>query len=282
MVEFGERENENEDLEAVDLGIKFDEAMKRVAVSVKELIPNINTEGLTLKNYELGEITDANKSRNIVQLPTALGTSFSRRIYGKKYKPNDKESKVSEQIRDKIGEVFKDQVVVDLGSGYRPFGYLIADQSGSKGYVAVEPAFAAELVNEITRLLNPDLDKSEIFPPVIELKDKDHILKKIPTAVVREDMLDFLRRLPPESVSILCSGIDENVLPDNKFGSDYMEAVAREILRVMHPDGGYVGQRFMHIELPKSDEISEVTVGNDDEKDGAYEAVNIYRKIKKK
>ena len=56
--------------------------------------------------------------------------------------------------------------------------------------------------------------------------------EKIPASIVPEDMLSFLKRLPDNSISILCSGIDYFIITH-----DYGYQVKEEISRVLDPNG---------------------------------------------
>lgn len=150
-------------------------------------------------------------------------------------------------------------------------GTTVSDRANAKGYVAVEPVFSSELLTGLVDTLNPDIDSGVSWSSSVEPK---HALNKIPVAIVEEDMLSFLKRLPDNSVSVLNAGIDKIVMPDLR----YRNSVAKEIIRVLNPQGGYVGQRFMHIKLPESNDIEQTTVGSSDEKDHPYRAAIIYRK----
>ena len=158
------------------------------------------------------------------------------------------------------------------------------DQAKAKSYVALEPAFGFDLSEELTYLLNPGTeDKRGCAKPQQERDRMFQKLNKIPVAVVEEDMLSFLKRLPPNSVSIWCSGIDINILPD----PNYREAVSKEIVRVLHPRGAYVGQSKMSIPIPESFPGVRVSFAGEKKKDSfsgkeeaTHSSVNIYRKAK--
>lgn len=59
----------------------------------------------------------------------------------------------------------------------------------------------------------------------------------LPSAVVREDLLSFLRRLPDGSVSIICSALTKRHIVSDP---EYIRQVDAEIARVLHPQGVYV------------------------------------------
>ena len=119
---------------------------------------------------------------------------------------------------DKFFE-FNNQIVVDLAAGDLQYGYEIAVKSGAKAYIGVDKFNARALSAEIPRAIRKGRYESLHNP--------------IPAAVVDEDMLSFLRRLPEKSVSIFCSGLDWTILPDNKYNN----AVRIELNRVISPEG---------------------------------------------
>ena len=107
------------------------------------------------------------------------------------------------------------QVVVDIGAGKFGEAYPVALNMKARAYVGVDKYFAKGLRDAVERR---------------------HASMPLPCAVVREDALSFLRRLPKNSVSIFCSALTEQVVSDPK----YIEEVNAEITRVLHPQGGYI------------------------------------------
>jgi len=270
----GQNQEENKAIDELEKWKLFDEAKRKLTVSVKDIIPEMNVDGLTLRGDE--RLMDEDVARRLVHLPSGLSTSFARQMYEPKYWAKEEERKALEQLADEVEKVFKGQIVVDIGAGPGGWGYLMADRAGAEAYVAVEPVFADELLYRITSIQNPGLEPKNPFSTPIVPK---HEIKKIPISIVQEDMLSFLRRLPADSVSVLCSGIDKEVI--SLSGKYYEQKVVNEIVRVVNPNGAYVGQRFMHLRLPESDKIEEIVAGNKDEDLGSFEAVSIYKKKKK-
>lgn len=126
---------------------------------------------------------------------------------------------------------FNNQVVVDLGAGEYVFTYGIVASRGARAYVANdfhhETGIEAFRKGLDLRAYNIGLKKN--FPNSSSLR----VRKPIPTAARREDMLSFLCRLPSDSVSILLSGIDSNILTEDPF----VEALGVEMTRVLNPRG---------------------------------------------
>jgi hypothetical protein len=126
--------------------------------------------------------------------------------------------------------LFKDQVVVDLGAGSAE-GYYYAALAKAKGYIAVDKYCRDE--GQIPYSFFKFLE--EHFSTCF-LKKLASVVKPIPGVEVSQDMLTFLQRLPDNSVSILTSGIDDCVLPND----DYRYAVEKEIKRVLDPNGVHI------------------------------------------
>lgn len=62
---------------------------------------------------------------------------------------------------------------------------------------------------------------------------------------VKADMLDFISRIPDNSVSIQIDGIDNTIIPDE----NYQEALAKECMRVIEKDGLIFGNNSTALEL---------------------------------
>lgn len=125
-------------------------------------------------------------------------------------------------ILKKAGQLGKlrEQVLVDLGAGAHADGFRIAQAAEARAYIGVEPHFARGLYERLQDVVpNADLG-------VLASISNDH-------------MLAFLKRLPPDSVSVLIAGIDDFVVRDQS----YLKQVGREIARVLHPDGAYISDR---------------------------------------
>jgi SAM-dependent methyltransferase len=134
-------------------------------------------------------------------------------------------------------ELFKDQVVVDLGAGATPAGYLLSELLRARAYVGVELYNYGSL-----EILMRTLSKNKRLNMGIEgdIKDSPDFYKhNIPYSIVPSDILSFLRRLPDDSVSILMGGIDTGVISDDS----YRRQIFEEIKRVLSKDGGFLCQQ---------------------------------------
>ncbi len=111
------------------------------------------------------------------------------------------------------------QVVVELGAGSSPMNAILAKRYGARAYVGTDPVNAEDLEINLRKegLLND---------------------KRIEVAVVPEDALTILKRLPDKSVSIMVSGLDNDVL--HAFDDEYVMGIRVELERVLHPDGVFV------------------------------------------
>jgi len=138
------------------------------------------------------------------------------------------------------------QTIVDLGAGSTNLGYCTSLLFGAAKYVAVEKfgKITKDLISELTKISFKNgeipLDKSTLYDGRKILKEQNIIKidKLIPVSVAQDKMLHFLKRLPDNSVSILTSGINYALI-DN---TEYREAIAREIERVLSPTGVYISR----------------------------------------
>ena len=107
------------------------------------------------------------------------------------------------------------------GDGQDPFGYVLAQLLGAKAYIGVD----------------------KFFDPLFEyfsiqgIKERYHISPSdIPFAAVKEDALDFLKRIPDNSASILTCALTGQI----GIGRKYATVVEKEIARVLDPNGAYI------------------------------------------
>jgi len=181
---------------------------KELVRPIEDLIPGIKTNGLmTLDTYFEG-----NKPKKDLFEGCGNPDGLDFETNANMFKSN---------LKIKFGENFLyDQVLVDLGAGFSPHihGYKMALELGAKGYVGVEP------FNTLGLILNLE-DNVKLIP--------EH--KRIPLSVVPADMIDFLKRVPDKSISVLCSGIDDFILDYYKRNE-----VAEEMKRVLSPEGVFL------------------------------------------
>ena len=173
-------------------------------------------------------------------------------------------------------ELLEDQVLIDLGAGRHLDGYIFAEIAGARDYVAVEASHTQKLyermtnpvelrgqeeLNVVIRKLIGFIETIQEYDQVLVRKLKTRIQKhldkgagELSIALVAEDMLTALKRVPGDSVSVLASGIDKCIHPED----DYSLEVEAAISRVLHPNGVYVGvgSRFQPAGLR---EVSKVT-----------------------
>jgi hypothetical protein len=227
------------------------EARDSSIVSVAELIPGLNLNGLVLNGSP--EALQRSKWINFDYNPEAwkpghlsrgLTTSYAVELFA--FPDLSPTKKITAEKT--LNAAFKDQTVVDLGAGAYMNGYLLVARAGAKSFIAVEPYFTEEAMESIAEHKKRKQ---------ISIDKKKYQLKDVPTALVAEDMLGFLKRVPDNSVSVLCSGIDRDVI-DNDY---YVALVAEEITRVLAKNGTYIGNSGTHIPLPESTEIRSQFVG---------------------
>lgn len=151
------------------------------------------------------------------------------------------------------------QIVSDLGAGPNVDGYLLSKVCGARAYIAVDHFNIKSLYR---RLLNPTeilgdaqmLGMMKKMVPFLEtvptynselvnrLKNSllQHLsgdLPNIPVALVSEDILTFLKRVPSSSTSVLASGIDRCMIGDDLYASE----IEKELARVVSDSGVYFG-----------------------------------------
>lgn len=219
--------------------VALEKAAEKRFTTVVDAIPRLVTEGLTPIDFDA-----IYKSESIPEYKIE-NTNPLMHAYPL-YKPEDfdKNEDRAEQVHQLIRDTFEGQVVVDLGAGSQhAVDYYIADRAGAKHYVGVDTSIHDRLIDEIVSVGNQDLID------YLEENDFDylgplHESNETPASFVIEDMLSFLKRIPDNSVSIFCSGIDRVIISDER----HREAIAQEIERVLHPEGGYIGSHS-HIKL---------------------------------
>lgn len=147
------------------------------------------------------------------------------------------------------------QVLVDLGCGRQLDGYMVAKLAGARAYVAVDPynlnEFYQKLTNDEEKNGNEELNErvlktrkfiqnkgynKNIVERVIQNIDSHLNGKHLPVALVAEDMVSALRRLPKDSVSVMTAGLDKCII----WEDEYAELAEKEIDRVLHPSGAYL------------------------------------------
>lgn len=184
------------------------------------ILPGINIAGLNrdeeFKRYEAptDEITLHNSYHE--GRGDGAGTEYIMGILDY-FNPGYKKSAEVLGIRNFIEPFFKGRVVVDLGAGDAG-GYYLARECHAKGYISVD----------------------KFRHPFVDYRIQESLFhggskaQNIPFAVVMEDMLEFLRRLPAESVSILTSAVTVGIR------REYAHQVEDEIVRVLDPQGAYI------------------------------------------
>ncbi len=145
-----------------------------------------------------------------------------------------------------LREKLAGQTIVDLGAGNTNFGYSLSLLLGASKYVAVEK------FEDTAKKLGEELKKFKIKDGKISLENlglydgRKNLAEQemfpinglISASIVQDKILHFLKRLPDNSVSILTSGINYGLI-DN---TEYREAIALEIERVLDPKGLYISK----------------------------------------
>jgi len=195
---------------------------------VDEIIPGIDTTGLKIitnsKDIKESAIDLHKLERNSsYSFPTPYSSHIIEKSFNKFFK----------ERTFKAFSSLKNQIVVDLGAGINRDMFLFLSDYKVKSYVAVEPFHYDTLFRNLINF---------------------HIrIKETKCALVGEDMLTFLRRLPNNSVSLLTIGIDSAILNNN----NYRNKVEKEMVRVLDPKGAYLSYAS---NLYVSDKLKKETV----------------------
>ncbi|MBI5530259.1 MAG: hypothetical protein HY918_02040 [Candidatus Doudnabacteria bacterium] len=141
--------------------------------------------------------------------------------------------------RDYIKGRLSSSVLVDLGGG-RSLMKTVAKSYGSLGYINTD--------------LNSESD--EVVDPFS--KEGQEILlngtDEFRSVLVKMDMLDFVSRLPDNSVNFTANGIDNFIIGRGKYNN----ALAKEITRTLKPGGIIFGNDMSAIEDELCELLNEV------------------------
>jgi hypothetical protein len=205
---------------------------------ILDIKPDLETINLSKELKETGDDDKFNRTGNSFD-HTYLSTLFDLM--------NDKFNQVFfNQFTKGLRERLVGQTIVDLGAGNTNFGYSLSLLLGAAKYVAVEK------FEDTTKKLHEELKKFKIKDGKISLENlglydgRKNIVEQemfpvsglISVSIVQDKILHFLKRLPDNSVSILTSGINYGLI-DN---TEYRDAIALEIERVLDPKGLYISK----------------------------------------
>lgn len=151
-----------------------------------------------------------NASRELGLGFAAPGGNFTRALF----------EAVTSGLADEVKSALKGQRVVELGAGMMAYGYALAASSEAKNYLAVEPFYADVLSNSIFE----------------KIRNLNVLLPRIPFKVIPADMLEHLQSEGDDLISIIACGIENCILPDEK----YKRKVEAEVIRTLHPDGVFI------------------------------------------
>ena len=211
---------------------------------LSEMIPGIDLEGLqSSSDHPLMFLSSRRLSQeeaewNAGDMPSQYFDGVMDLL-----SPSLTEEEVIERAK-KAFDSFDDQIIIDLGAGRTAWPYrILAMPRSPKAYIGVDAseqnadALWHDIGSEQVEFANGNRTASESAPPA---------------AVVAEDILTFLRRLPDNSVSIFMGGVDRLLIHDQ----GYWDSMSKEIERVLSSEGGYIALAGSHVEPPKAENIS--------------------------
>ncbi|OGF23390.1 hypothetical protein A2Y83_02410 [Candidatus Falkowbacteria bacterium RBG_13_39_14] len=109
--------------------------------------------------------------------------------------------------------------LIDLGGGTMPTMAKFAETSKSEFYINVEKNWPDE------NPINPKKD-------IADKRDKEEYLK-MQYVVVKDDMLDFISKIPDNSANFTINGINYQIIKNQK----YHKALAQELVRATKEGG---------------------------------------------
>lgn len=227
--------------------------IKKLHVSVEEIIPDIAENKLPEKSFFENNISKSHSFpdnfwqyflRDIISNKALsnffVGWDDKERIIYKDSTPDAQdipdiangEEYGKHEKNGKALEVFKNQIMIDLGCGESASGYLISQILKSKAYIGVDMYNSSQLEFSMTQIRSSIKTRDNYRDSFENLPG--FYKHKIPFAIENSDILSFLKRLPNNSVSIMMGGIGQEVIENYK----YRDEILKEIKRVLSPDGG--------------------------------------------
>jgi len=202
-------------------------------VSVKQIIPGFDDRGInSVENIARGDLkTFRNLPKDVKNNPRWNSDDETNRIsYSDRF---GKANSLAHYVGFSGGDVFKKdgitfdelsgQVVLDLGAGKYGQAFMDILHAGARAYIGVELHYADQLHKNLSE------GRLSYFA------EKD-ATKDFQISISDEDMLSFLRRVPDNSVSMLMSGITDDITPNQEYRDD----VRKEVERVLDPAGAYL------------------------------------------
>lgn len=202
-----------------------DEDKKVEIVPVEQLIPEIKppqTEGVKGVDYKTNK----------------FGDPFILDFIEHEFKQHTNDPEIWPALKERL----KNQVIVDLGAG-SSVGYILSAILGAEGYIGVDKYHTDDLRRQLEATSDSSIDEAinrfKLFSRSAKLyeagKKPEPGKDLIPASIAEDDMLSFLKRLPDNSVSVFTFGITHEIVAPS-----YSSEVAKEIERVLSPDGLYI------------------------------------------
>ncbi len=139
----------------------------------------------------------------------------------------------NKELIDQIKESSKNRVMIDLGCGlHQEFAVEIANGFGCSAYLGVDK-------HNVGRHVIQKEDGKKYRRVTEEITLYDNINSKIPAVLIREDMLEALKKLKDNSSVLLFNGIEWELfrlMPEDKRRK-YFSDIAQEIRRVVGENG---------------------------------------------
>lgn len=155
-------------------------------------------------------------------------------IQGYELRPEFQKSK--ERTIEFLKQKLRGRIVVGLGAGKGKNMKLLMKECDVHAYISVDRWYGhwSPQVPSIDLLELPPDPLKEVSERLTDLSDEERERnEEARTHIVKSDMLDFLSRVPDESVCVEISGIDEAMVNEKKYHC----ALSVEIARVLQKGG---------------------------------------------
>jgi len=162
--------------------------------------------------------------------------------------------------REYLKTKLKDSILVDLGGGQGATAKEIARAYEASAGINVDKFIGGIELNPLK-----DLNAESIA------KYGNNAQTNPECALVAADMLDFVSRLPDNSINFMANGIDAYIIG---LDHEYNAALAKEIVRAMKPGGVLFGNSFEGIWYELTGDVSPLDVTEQYKKLGLAEHPN--------
>lgn len=211
------------------------ESFLQCLTPVEDLIPGINTD--KLPSLDSKNITAEDRPKRGFALDDRFSHSVEQFIWN-----------MDIQEFEKFRESYKDKIIVEIGIPHAQT-YRLACLLGAKGYIAVERFLYNRLILSMlyTGFNDFKVPQDDSYSKNINTKVDQFDVKPIPFNLVNEDGLEFLKRLPDNSVVPFDFGVGDLFFKKSK---EYYDEFGKELGRIIANDSYYLQCNSVPLSLP--------------------------------